>query len=210
MDRQVGIAILAKAPVPGQAKTRLIPALGAEGAARLQEWLLLRTVRLAIDAGLGPVTLWWDGAPDHPALAACRAFGALESRRQPDGDLGARMHAAIAESADPGGTLVIGTDCPAFTVSHLHVAAAKLAVHDAVLYPAEDGGYVLIGMRRAASDVFTELPWGGAQVMELTRQRLRAMGWTWSEPATLWDVDRPEDLERLHTAFPAARQSVAS
>jgi rSAM/selenodomain-associated transferase 1 len=208
--RPVGIAILAKAPVPGHAKTRLIPALGAGGAARLQEWLLLRTVALAIDAGLGPVTLWWDGAPDHPALAACRALGPLESRRQPDGDLGVRMHAAIAESAAPGGTLVIGTDCPAFTVSHLHTAAAKLAVHDAVLYPAEDGGYVLIGMRRAAPETFADLPWGGAQVMELTRQRLRAMGWTWSEPATLWDVDRPEDLERLHAAYPATRQSVAS
>jgi rSAM/selenodomain-associated transferase 1 len=205
---QAGIAILAKAPVPGRTKTRLIPALGAGGAARLQEWLLQRTVRLAIDAGLGPVTLWWDGATDHPALAACRALGPLESRRQPDGDLGARMHAAIAESAVPGATLVIGTDCPALTVSHLHAAAAQLAAHDAVLYPAEDGGYVLIGLRRAAPEVFADMAWGKAQVMEQTRLRLRTLGWTWNEPATLWDVDRPEDLERLLAAWPEAGAAI--
>lgn len=208
MSGQVGIAILAKAPVPGQAKTRLIPALGAESAARLQDWLLLRTVALAFDAGIGPVCLWWEGAHDHPTLAACRALGPLESWRQPDGDLGDRMLAAIVESAAPGGTLVIGTDCPAFTVSHLRTAAAMLAAHDAVLYPAEDGGYVLVGMRHAAPEAFTDMPWGGATVMELTRQRLRTLGWTWSEPATLWDVDRPEDLTRLLAAWPEAGAAI--
>jgi len=208
MNRTVGIDILAKAPVPGHAKTRLIPALGAEGAARLQEWLLLRTVALAFDAGIGPVRLWWDGAPDHPALAACRALGPLESRRQPDGDLGERMHAAIVASATPGGTLVIGTDCPALTTAHLREAAAQLATHDAVLCPAEDGGYVLIGMRRAAPEVFTDMAWGNAQVMEQTRLRLLNLGWTWSEPVTLWDVDRPEDLERLLAAWPEAGEAI--
>jgi glycosyltransferase A (GT-A) superfamily protein (DUF2064 family) len=73
-----------------------------------------------------------------------------------------------------------------------------------VLYPAEDGGYVLIGLRRAAPEVFADMAWGQAQVMEQTRQRLRTLGWTWSEPATLWDVDRPEDLERLLAAWPEA------
>jgi rSAM/selenodomain-associated transferase 1 len=208
INRQVGIAILARAPVPGQAKTRLIPALGAGGAARLQEWLLLRTVALALDAGLGPVTLWWDGTPDHPALAACCARGPLESRRQPDGDLGDRMHAAIAKSTTPGGTLVIGTDCPALTTAHLREAAAQLANHDAVLYPAEDGGYVLIGLRRAEPELFADMPWGSATVMEQTRQRLRTLGWNWSEPATLWDVDRPDDLERLLAKWPEARAAI--
>jgi rSAM/selenodomain-associated transferase 1 len=208
MNRTVGIDILAKAPLPGHAKTRLIPALGAEGAALLQEWLLLRTVTLAFDAGTGPVRLWWDGAPDHPALAACRALGPLESRRQPDGDLGERMHAAIVASGTPGGTLVIGTDCPALTTAHLREAAAQLATHDAVLCPAEDGGYVLIGARRPAPALFADIGWGSSLVMEQSRNRLLSLGWTWSEPVTLWDVDRPEDLERLLAAWPEAGEAI--
>ena len=200
----VAVAILARAPVAGACKTRLIPRLGAEGAARLQHWLLLRTVRLALAASLGPVTLWWEGEPDHPALAECRALGLPESRRQPDGDLGDRMHAAIAASAAPGGTLVIGTDCPALGTAHLCAAAAALAVQDAVLIPAEDGGYVLVGARRAAAELFAGVRWGRATVMAQTRDRLRALGWRWAEPATLWDVDLPGDLDRLLTACPDA------
>lgn len=208
MSGQVGIAILAKAPVPGQTKTRLIPALGADGAAKLQAWLLQRTVSLALDSGLGPVTLWWDGALDHPALAACRVLGPIEIRLQPDCDLGERMLIAIVESTTPGGMLVIGTDCPAFTGAHLRTAAARLADHDAVLYPAEDGGYVLIGMRQAAPEAFADITWGLATVMAQTRQRLRSLNWTWSEPATLWDVDLPHDLERLLAAWPEAGEAI--
>lgn len=203
-----GIAILARAPVPGRAKTRLIPALGAEGAARLQEWLLRRTLALAVGAGLGPVTLWWDGAAEHPALAACRALGSFESRRQGDGDLGERMLLAIESGTGPGGTLVIGTDCPALTGSHLRDAAAQLENHDAVLCPAEDGGYVLVGARRPAPELFAGVSWGSALVMEQTRRRLHALGWNWSEAATLWDVDRPEDLARLLAAFPEAGDAI--
>lgn len=205
----VGIAILARAPVPGQAKTRLIPRLGAEGAARLHAHLLLRTVRLACDAGLGPVSLWWEGDPAHPALAACRALGTLEVLRQPDGDLGVRMLAAMAASSAAGGTLVIGTDCPALMAGHLAEAAAQLATRDAVLYPAEDGGYVLIGAHQAAPELFANLPWGSDSVMGQTRDRLRLLGWRWSEPTMLWDVDRPEDLDRLLAAWPDARQALA-
>lgn len=209
MTAAIGIAILAKAPVPGLAKTRLIPRLGAAGAAGLQEWLLLRTLALALESSLGPVTLWWDGEPDHPALAACQVLGRFESRRQPDGDLGARMRTAIAESTAPGGTLVIGTDCPAMTTAHLREAAARMAEHDAVLYPAEDGGYVLLGAHRAADELFAGVQWGSARVMAQTRERLRALDWSWSEPATLWDVDRPDDLDRLLAAWPEACEALA-
>ncbi len=208
MTAAVAIAILARAPVPGQAKTRLIPALGADAAARLQDWMLRRTVALALAAGLGPVTLWWEGDPAHPALADCQALGPLESRRQADADLGERMLAAIAASAAPGGTLVIGTDCPALSAQHLREAAAALAAHDAVAIPAEDGGYVLIGARRAAPELFAGMPWGDAEVMQRTRGRLRGLAWTWREPATLWDVDRPEDLSRLLATWPEAGAAI--
>jgi uncharacterized protein len=199
-----GVAILAKAPLAGFAKTRLIPHLGAEGAASLQRWLLQRTVRTALSAGIGPVTLWC--APDtaHHDFAMCRAFGPLALRRQPDGDLGERMLAAIAGTTTPAGTLVIGTDCPALTPALLRQAANALAGYDAVVVPAEDGGYVLIGMHQAVPRVFDAVDWSTGHVMAQTRARLAEMDWRWQEFAPLWDVDRGEDLVRLDACFPAS------
>jgi rSAM/selenodomain-associated transferase 1 len=205
---RVAVAILARAPIPGQAKTRLIPALGAEGAANLQRWLLQRTVAMALVADVGPVTLWCAGDPRHPDFALCRAFGAVSLRLQPPGDLGRRMHEALCQSPTPTGTLVIGTDCPALGATHLQDAARRLDNHDAVVVPAEDGGYVLIGTRSPPPAVFGDVEWGSDQVMAQTRQRLAALGCRWSEPATLWDVDRPDDLERLFACCPETRRFV--
>jgi rSAM/selenodomain-associated transferase 1 len=195
----VAIAILAKAPIPGFAKTRLIPALGEAGAATLQARLTERAVATATAAGTGPVTLW--AAPDqhHPAFAQLAERFAVALARQHDGDLGARMLAALAAADGPA--LVIGTDCPALAADHLRAAAAMLrAGTDAVLIPAEDGGYVLIGARAPHPALFSAMPWGTAGVMAETRRRLVALGLSWREPVTLWDVDVPTDLERLRTA----------
>jgi rSAM/selenodomain-associated transferase 1 len=202
---RIGIAIMARAPVPGQTKTRLIPRLGPVGAARLQGWLLQRTVATAVVADVGPVSLWC--APDmrHPDFRLCRAFGPVTLHRQPEGDLGARMRAAVAASPTAGGTLVIGTDCPALTPTLLQRAADRLRHgDDAVLIPAEDGGYVLIGMREGATELFADIPWGTDAVSTRTRERLATLNWRWSEPAALWDVDRPGDLDRLARCFPDA------
>lgn len=198
---RVGVAILARAPIPGQAKTRLIPALGAAGAAALQRWLLQRTVAMALVADVGPVTLWCAGDLRHPDFAHCRAFGSVAVRHQPEGDLGARMLAA--QRASPtGATLVIGTDCPALGAAHLREAARQLAGHDAVLLPAEDGGYVLVGAAQPLPELFAGVDWGTERVMAQTRENLRAAGLRWCEPATLWDIDRPEDLDRLAALYP--------
>lgn len=205
MDSRVGVAILARAPIPGQAKTRLIPALGAEGAARLHRWLLQRTVAMALVADVGPVSLWCSGDLAHPDFAACRDSGSIALRMQAEGDLGDRMLAAASASATLAGTLVIGTDCPALGAKHLQEAARTLDDKDAVVIPAEDGGYVLIGMRKPAPELFSGISWGSDSVMAQTRQRLAAMGWQWAEPALLWDVDRPQDLDRLHALFPETR-----
>ena len=121
---RVEIAILAKAPVAGQAKTRLIPLLGADGAARLQGWLLARTVATATADDLGPVVLWCAGPPDHPDFGRCLGSGKVSLHEQPEGDIGVRMLAAAAKS--PGGVLVIGTDCPVLTPALLREAAAAL------------------------------------------------------------------------------------
>jgi uncharacterized protein len=194
----VAVAILAKAPIPGFAKTRLIPVLGAERAAALQAALIARTVETACSAGIGPATLWVFPDERHPAFARAQQRG-VTLRCQPDGDLGARMLAAL--TAPHGPALVIGTDCPALTPAHLRTAAGVLRTGtDVVVFPAEDGGYVLIGARRPEPSLFAGMEWSTPGVMEETRRRLQQLKLTWEESVTLWDVDVPGDLERLRTA----------
>jgi hypothetical protein len=107
-------------------------------------------------------------------------------------------HAVRRHASRAAAVLVIGTDAPALRPDHLRVAADALrAGDDAVVFPAEDGGYVLIGLRSASSAPFASVEWGSDRVMMQTRERLKAAGLRWSEPLTLWDVDRPEDLDRL-------------
>jgi uncharacterized protein len=192
----VSIAVLAKAPVAGFAKTRLIPVLGAGRAARLQARLIERAVDTACASGVGPVTVWTTPDESHAAFQALRPRHDFVLARQPHGDLGARMLAALRE---PGrATLVIGTDCPAMMPAHLRTAADVLRNGaDAVVYPAEDGGYVMIGMRKPLAALFAGMNWGTAEVMAETRRRLRYHKLAWQEPMTLWDVDVPEDLPRL-------------
>lgn len=204
-DDRVGVAILAKAPIPGLAKTRLIPHLGEDGAAALQRWLLQRTVATAVVADVGPVTLWCAPDTHHPEFAVCRAFGPVTLRQQPEGDLGERMFAAIAESLSQAGTLVIGTDCPLLTPKLLRKAADTLKERDAIVIPAEDGGYVMIGMHEASRHVFNAIEWSSERVMAQTRQRLATVDWRWTEFDALWDVDRAEDFERLAGLYPDAR-----
>ena len=188
--------MLAKAPLPGFAKTRLIPALGAEGAALLQARLVEHAVGTACAACVGPVTLW--AAPDerHPLFQSIRERFGVALARQDNGDLGARMLSAMAAADAP--TLVIGTDCPPLTCAHLRAAANVLRDGvDAVIIPADDGGYVLIGMRAPDRAVFSDMRWGAPSILGATRYRLKELGLTWREPVTLWDLDLPEDLERL-------------
>jgi uncharacterized protein len=191
----VAVAILARAPAPGFAKTRLIPALGEEGAADLQARLIERAVATACAAAIGPVTVWVTPDESHPTFALMRARG-VTLARQCEGDLGARMLGAIAVMGGP--VLVIGTDCPVLTADHLQTAAAALhAGNDAVVFPADDGGYVLIGMNQPQPSLFANMRWSTADVMDETRRRLKASGLAWQEPVTLWDVDVPADLPRL-------------
>jgi rSAM/selenodomain-associated transferase 1 len=197
MADSVAIAIFARAPIPREAKTRLVPALGADGAAALQTRLIERTVSTAVAAATGPVTLWVAPDESHPLFAVLRRKSGIALARQPDGDLGARMHAALVAAAGPA--LVIGTDCPALTADHLALAAATLRNYDVVVIPAEDGGYVLIGLREPQPELFSGIAWGAASVMDETRQRLKELTLSWRELPTLWDVDRPEDVARMQS-----------
>ena len=195
----VAVAILAKAPLPGLAKTRLAPALGADGAARLQAKFIERVVTTAQAAAVGPVTLWAAPDRDHPVFRTIAALLGVALAVQPEGDLGARMMAAIA--AANGAAIVVGTDCPALTPDHLRTAARALNDGvDVVIVPVDDGGYGLIGMQRPEPALFTDMTWSTSSVMAETRRRLTRLGLSWREPARLWDVDVPADLERLADA----------
>jgi len=197
----VSIAILAKAPVPGLAKTRLIPTIGAHAAAVLQERLTERAVATALAADVGPVTIWC--APDgtHDSFLKLVARSRITLRRQPEGDIGARMLAATATGSGP--TLVIGTDCPALTEVHLRGAANALRNGtDVILIPAEDGGYVLIGTRSAQPPLFAGIAWGTKTVLAETRARIIEQRLILTEQPPLWDVDTENDLARLEREYP--------
>ena len=192
------IAVFAKAPVPGTVKTRLLALLGADGAAGLHAGLVRHALSTAVQARVGAVELWC--APDdrHPFFERCaREFGAT-LRIQRGADLGERMSRAFDAALEDGAALVlIGSDCPAITVDDLRAAARALSSNDAVLVPAEDGGYVLVGLSTALPAMFERIAWGDATVMSETRARLAAAGARWQELAESWDVDRPEDYARL-------------
>lgn len=194
------IIIFAKAPVPGAVKTRLIPALGPAGAARLALRMLEHALQIAADARLGPVQLHC--APDarHPALQAAAARAGATCRAQGSGDLGERMRSALAASLQLSPrALLLGTDCPALDAGVLHQADAALAAGaDSVFVPTADGGFALTGFRREAltaiDEVFAAIPWSTSGVMSSVRDQLLRAGLRWTELATLVDVDEPPDL----------------
>ncbi len=193
------LLIFAKAPIPGQVKTRLVPSMGAMAAASLHEKLVLHSLRTVTQAGLGPVELWCAPSTEHPFFKLCAEKFPLELHRQIDGDIGKRMAYAFDHTLRKvPSTLLIGTDCPSLAQDDLKEAAEVLAQGlDAVIGPAEDGGYVLLGLRHVAPELFAGISWGTDLVLEETRQRFRTWGWQWHELRKRWDVDRPEDVKRL-------------
>jgi len=192
------IAVFAKAPVAGQVKTRLAPLLGPEGAAALHAALVRHAIATALAASSGEVELWCAPSEDHPFFARCAGEFGVRLRRQEGADLGGRMRHAFEEGLSAGRGLVLtGSDCPSLGAQDLREAVAALATHDAVITPAEDGGYVLVGLARAAPRIFAGIEWGAPSVMERTRAALAASGLRWKELPARWDVDRPEDYERL-------------
>ena len=190
------IAVMAKAPQAGYAKTRLIPELGAGGAARLHRQLTSRTLATAVAAGLGPVTLWCAPDAGHGFFRALQRRYRIDLRPQPEVDLGQRM-AHIFDWAGKRPLLLIGTDCPALTTAHLQQAAHALrSGHDAVFITTEDGGYFLVGLTQPCLGIFQDIDWSTPRVMAQTRDRMSALRLSWHEVAMLWDVDHPQDLAR--------------
>ncbi|MGB5831528.1 MAG: TIGR04282 family arsenosugar biosynthesis glycosyltransferase [Thiohalocapsa sp.] len=197
MSLTARILLFAKAPVPGRAKTRLIPALGADGAAQLHEQLLRATVAKLSGPSLPPIELWCAPDGSHQVFRDLARQYKLELHDQSCGDLGARLLAAAVDALRRADcVLMIGGDCPELgctEVAMAHDALRRPGV-DALLGPAADGGYVMLGLRRAEASLFASMPWGGDRVAAITRKRMAALGWCWEELPALRDVDRPDDL----------------
>ena len=192
------VIIMAKAPVAGLAKTRLIPVLGAAGAAALAERMLAHAAQVAAEAT--PDTLEVCATPDvtHPAFARLARDHSLELTRQSDGDLGQRMHRAFTRLLElHDRAVMIGTDAPALDAACVRQALDSLAEQDAVFVPALDGGYALIGLRKPQACLFDGMAWSTALVMARTRKRLQAAGLRWAELPPVADVDEPADLVHL-------------
>ncbi len=184
-----GILVFAKAPVAGRVKTRLIPALGADGAAALALEMLERTVEEALATGL-PVELC--GEPDASEWHEVEPGLALTA--QGEGGLGERLARAAERWLREEPVLLIGADCPELDRSLLRAAADALEEHDALIHPATDGGYVLLGLRRFDPSIFEGIDWSTAAVAEQTMARIEALGWSLHVGEMLRDVDEPDDL----------------
>lgn len=188
---------MARAPVPGQTKRRLIPAIGAERAAALHRAMIHRAVASALASGVGPVELWCTPTTDHQVFRTVQRRLKVALRTQIGADLGTRMQRAI--EACSGATAVIGTDCPFLEPGDLVRTSGALRASDAdvVIVPAMDGGYVLIAVDRPRPALFAKVEWGTGHVLAQTRERAHAERLRLLELEPRRDIDRPEDLETL-------------
>ena len=184
------LVLFTRYPQPGQAKTRLIPALGAIAAADLHRRLTEATLATLLATGL-PVELWVTGAP----VAAFEVWlgTGVPIHPQGDGDFGARMDRALR----PTPAILVGSDLPTLAASHIVAAAALLAESRVALGPAEDGGYYLVGLPAPAPFLFAEMVWSTSGVLAETQRRLLANAVPYALLPTLPDLDRPEDLARF-------------
>jgi len=196
--KSVRIIIFAKAPVAGLAKTRLIPALGEQGAANLAKKLLQHTVMQAHCTDVGIVELCVTPSLHHEVWNELSIPKSIEWSEQGEGDLGARM-ASAASLANLRGesVLLIGTDCPSLTADVLRRAVHALDTHDSVLVPAFDGGYVLLGLNKFDPSLFFNMTWSVNSVAQETSRRIHDLTWSLKLLNMLHDIDNPEDLQQL-------------
>jgi rSAM/selenodomain-associated transferase 1 len=190
--------VFAKAPQPGLAKTRLIPQLGAAGAAALARRMLDHMLANALSAAIGPVELCASPALDQEAWRAIALPSNIAHSAQGEGDLGARLarHARRIVTAGEA-VFLVGTDCIQLDADALRAAARALQSHDCVLHPTADGGYALLGLRHYDDSLFTQIAWSTDSVARTTLERIQRLGWSLHQGAVLHDIDEPADLRHL-------------
>ena len=203
------LSVFAKAPRPGFAKTRLVPALGEQGSADLAHKLLTHTLATANAlprARIQQLELRVTADPGDTFFGTWATENNRDGRwqvsEQQGADLGARMHHALSDALKENNrAIIIGTDAPALSTATIEKAFAALAEHDAVFVPAFDGGYALVGLRAPIAQIFSQVPWSTSSVMAVTRQRLKHLKKSWLELPGVHDIDEPADLEHLPSGW---------
>lgn len=200
------IVVFAKAPRPGRAKTRLIPALGAAGAAQLASMMLHATLAAALDSGTGPVELCTDPAITDPAWRLTAIPAGVQCSAQGEGDLGTRMSRVAVRACERGESILLsGTDCAEMSAGLLRDAVRALTDTGTVIHPTADGGYALLGLTRHHPTLFSNIAWSTATVATATIARIRKLGWPLHVGSLLHDIDEAADLRWWPHAVPAYR-----
>jgi len=205
------IMVFCKAPIPGQVKTRLIPVITANEAAQLHIELTEKTVQTATQKPLCEVQLWCSPISEHPFFFRLTQTYSVRRQVQQGQDLGDRMHFAFCQAlAHFRHAIIIGCDCPSLTNKDLEQALSLLTNgKQCIIAPAEDGGYVLIGLSQPQVTLFEDMPWGTEKVLALTRAKLQSLNLGYHELNTQWDVDTVVDLERYRSGkAPSVKESL--
>jgi len=183
------LVLFTRYPVAGQAKTRLIPAIGAAAAAAVHKRLAEQTANLFLRSGRSLEVHYTGGnAADFEDWLGSE----ISYIEQPEGDLTRKLLAAV----NPAPVIFFGSDTPDLKAEHIEAAIEALQTHDVTIGPAEDGGYYLIGIRRSLPDLFENLPWSTSAVFDETMERAKQNNLSVKLLETLSDCDVPEDLAR--------------
>lgn len=207
------ILLFGKVPAPGRSKTRLAPLLGPEGAAELYAAFLEDTAAAVRGVPGAEAELWLDGRGGAEAKTV-REVGSegeglgrrlgLPVRWQRGAGLGERLRMAFGRAFREGcrTAVAVGSDHPTLPASRIEEAFGALAAADVSIGPSEDGGYYLIGLRRSSwprsAGLFRQIPWSTPEVLDRTRVAIASLELGARELPAWYDVDEPEDLERLH------------
>ncbi|MCA9037635.1 MAG: TIGR04283 family arsenosugar biosynthesis glycosyltransferase [Planctomycetaceae bacterium] len=198
------IIVMSRYPVPGLAKTRLIPAIGAMRAAALHERMVRHTLNTVDEfrrsRSVDACVCYTGGTAEQMR----ERFGShFRYEKQSEGDLGHRMHRAIIQAIQSGATrvVVIGTDCPSLNTSFIELAFDRLMDADLVWGPARDGGYYLLGCRRVHEVIFNDIHWGTAGVLSQSIRSAESAGLISARLPALSDVDFAEDLVSCRRLF---------
>jgi rSAM/selenodomain-associated transferase 1 len=203
-------AQMAREPIPGRVKTRLLPQLSPPEAAHLHALMVEHVCAVVCSSAPGISQLWVDGNPDAALFNRCRELGITEVLVQQGADLGQRMaHVCQQALKSHAGVILVGSDSPAIDEAYLASAICALEHADVTIGPALDGGYVLLGMRRFRAELFAGVHWGEDTVLAETLARVEELGWSCQLLEPLPDIDRPADLRFLPDTIRAALHSAA-
>ena len=196
------VLVFAKAPIQGEVNTRLIPDIGVEAATNLQSELILSRLKTLQENNLCATHLWCSPNTEYSFFQNCKKHYDIELFEQFGDDLGLRMSFAIKQSLQNfTRVILIGTDAPSLTTDHIETSITELNNNDMVLAPAEDGGYVLIGMSQHNHNIFQSINWGSDSVLEATRDKISKNKLTSYELEPCWDIDRVEDYQRYEKSL---------